>query len=224
MAEKTFIVDCPYCKAKVGATEEARAQQSGVDNDIGEPFGVRLYIGQCPSCETLLVGRSDQIHFQGFDANENEWSDVVRVYPKPSKVFSSFQIPRTVRTSLDEADRSLQSGANLASCVMFGRALEAVCRDKLLSKEERKTGKKIMLASGIKQLRDKHVIDARLFGWSQELHAFRNVAAHPDEDVNISREDAEDLQVFAYAIVEYIYDLAERYEEFKHRIAQRKKK
>jgi hypothetical protein len=222
MAEKAFIVDCPYCKAKVGASEEACVARSGVDDE--EPFAVRISVGECPRCQTLLVGRSDQVHFEGIDSDEDEWSDIVRIYPKPSKVFSSYRIPRIVRSSLDEADRSMQSGANFAACAMFGRALEAVCRDKLLTKEERKAGKKIMLAAGIKQLKDKHIIDARLFDWSQELHAFRNAAAHPDEDSDISREDAEDLQVFAYAIIEYIYDLAERYEEFKERAALRKAK
>ena len=106
---------------------------------------------------------------------------------------------------------------------MFGRALEAVCRDKLLTKEEIKAGKKVMLANGIKQLHDKKIIDARLFDWSQHLHAFRNIAAHPDDDFTISREDAEDLQAFAYAIIEYIYDLNERYEEFKERLQKKKK-
>ena len=48
------------------------------------------------------------------------------------------------------------------------------------------------------------------------MQAFRNIAAHPDDTV-ITREDAEDLQSFVYAIIEYIYDLTERYEEFLER-------
>lgn len=79
-----------------------------------------------------------------------------------------------------------------------------------------------MLAKGIEELHKQKVIDDRLFDWSKDLHAFRNVAAHPDDSFVISREDAEDLQVFAYAIVEYIYDLAERYEEFKARLKKKK--
>ena len=92
----------------------------------------------------------------------------------------------------------------------------------LLTEEDIKAGKKIMLANGIKQLHDKNIIDARLFDWSQQLHAFRNDAAHPDTS-SISREDTEDLQAFAYAIIEYIYDLTDRYEEFKERLKRRKK-
>ena len=80
-----------------------------------------------------------------------------------------------------------------------------------------------MLGEGIKELKDRNIIDQRLYDWSQQLQAFRNIAAHPDE-TEISREDDEDLQSFVYAIVEYIYDLTERYEEFKERLERRNKK
>ena len=112
---------------------------------------------------------------------------------------------------------------NLRHALCLAAPWKLCVRDKLLSNDQRKAGKKIMLAAGIKQLRDKKIIDARLFDWSQELHAFRNLAAHPDEG-SISREDAEDLQAFAYAIIEYIYDLTERYEEFNSRTGLQKKK
>jgi hypothetical protein len=112
---------------------------------------------------------------------------------------------------------------------MFGRALEALCRNVLEpgTSAPRQPGeapppkkKKIMLAEGIQRLRDGKFIDERLYDWSQQLHAFRNWAAHPDE-ASISRQDAEDLQTFMNAIVLFIYDLPDRYEEFKTRQAGR---
>jgi hypothetical protein len=42
--------------------------------------------------------------------------------------------------------------------------------------------------------------------------------------VTVSRNDAEDLQTFVNAIVEYVYDLADRYEEFKERTQTRAKR
>jgi len=226
MPDSAFIIDCCWCKAKVAAKELGSATRQGSDPDCGEPFGHRLYIGKCPTCGSLLAGESDQIDFAGYHADEDRWSDIVRVFPKPPKQFSSHRIPRQVSESLAEAERSLQANANTAACVMLGRALEAMCRD-VLNNHDAKPGdpvptKKIMLGEGIKRLRDIKVIDQRLFDWSQELQAFRNIAAHPD-DISITREDAEDLQTFAYAITEYIYDLADRYDEFKARIARRKK-
>lgn len=226
---KSFIVDCPVCKAKVAAIERGIAEKSGWNADDGYPWGERLLIGQCPVCSTLIAGESTQVDFGGFDAEDDRWADVVRVFPKPPKAFSSCRIPRVVSDSLVEADRSMQASANIAACVMFGRALEALCRDVLEEKKPVGTGetlvesrprKKVMLGEGIKKLREKKIIDDRLYDWSQQLQAFRNLAAHP-EDISISREDAEDLQTFVYAIVEYIYDLTDRYEEFKVRAEQR---
>jgi regulator of sigma D len=81
-----------------------------------------------------------------------------------------------------------------------------------------------MLSKGIKELREKKIIDDRLYDWSQHLQAFRNLAAHPDEDFTASRQDVEDLQAFVQAIVEYVYDLADRYAEFKARVARQEKR
>ena len=224
---ETFVVDCPHCKAKVAAVELARADRHGWEDEAGEPWGERILLGTCPRCKLVLVGHASQIAFAEYDSEVDGWSDVTRVYPKPPKVFSSLRIPRTVKDSLLEADRSLQANANIAACVMFGRALEALCRDILLEQvpvqDQPKAAKRIMLGTGISQLRDKKIIDDRLYDWSQQLAAFRNLAAHP-VDISISRNDAEDLQTFVYAIVEYVYDLADRYEEFKERADRRNRR
>ncbi|MCG6207135.1 DUF4145 domain-containing protein [Rhodopseudomonas sp. HC1] len=227
-----FIVDCPQCKAKVGAQQSAAVERSWYDDDAGEPFGERVMIGKCPRCTTILVGRSEQISFKNYLGAESDfYADVVRVYPDPPKVFVSSRIPRTLTQSLTEADRSLQAGANIAACVMLGRALEALCRDLLAPQirdasdstpenepreEVRSRAKRIMLNAGIKELRDRTIIDDRLYDWSISLNAVRNLAAHP-EDITVSRQDAEDLQAFVYAITEYVYDLSDRYNQFKER-------
>lgn len=177
------------------------------------------------------MGESRQTWFKGFDSEYDRWSDYVRVYPKPPKTFTSFEIPNVVKDSIIEAERALQANANIAACVMLGRTLEGICRDVLQKIESASSGKKtrpkklkpIMLGKGLKELKAKGIIDDRLFDWSQQLQAFRNLAAHP-EDVSITRDDAEDLQAFVHALIEYIYDLAERYEEFKQRIAKKTKK
>lgn len=229
--QKTFIIDCPWCKAKVAAHEHGRGTKTGWFEEAGEPYGTTLAVGECPNCHSLLAGEAHQIGFEGFDPSGDYWSDFVRIFPKPSKTFSSYRIPKVVKDSITEADRSLQANANIAACVMLGRALEAVCRDVIEKPTTPASGtgsaakktRPIMLGQGIKKLREKGIIDNRLFDWSQQLHAFRNLAAHA-EDASISRDDAEDLQTFVYAIIEYIYDLTDRYEEFKERLATKTKK
>jgi hypothetical protein len=134
-----------------------------------------------------------------------------------------------VTDSLAEADKCVQAGAHTAAAAMLGRALEALCRNVLepATSAARQPGeapppkkKYIMLAEGIRLLRDRKLIDERLYDWSQQLHAFRNLAAHPGE-VSISRQDAEDLQFFVNALVEFIFDVPDRYEEFRTRQAVR---
>jgi hypothetical protein len=229
----TFIIDCPRCKAKVGAEHQGHADRSFYDDDAGEPVGERIYIGKCPSCTLLLVGRAEQIEFDTYQGAEGDsFGDVVRIYPNPPKTFTSYRIPRPLTQSLLEADRSFQAGANIAACVMLGRALEALCRDVLETPAEKKepeagaappkAKRRVMLGSGIKELRERKIIDDRLYDWSLSLQAMRNLAAHP-EDITVSRQDAEDLQAFVYAITEYVYDLSDRYNEFKEREEEKKK-
>jgi hypothetical protein len=213
MDQQTFVIDCPFCKAKVAAIENGSASRSDWCEESGEPFGTKLIVGLCPKCGEPLAGRAYQFGFEGYQGDKkDEWSDVVRIYPNPPKTFLSHRIPRSATESLSDADRSLQANANIAACAMFGRALEAVCRDVLVTK--------VMLWAGVKMLKDQGIIDDRLYDWSQQLRAFRNLAAHPDEG-SISRQDAEDLQSFVYAIIEYIYDLTDRYEEFKARTTKK---
>ena len=233
MVASTFIVDCHLCRAKVAAIETGRAERSGTEEESNEPWGVRVLFGSCPSCGAILVGESTQLDFEGYEAEYDRWSDVVRVFPKPPKAFASYRIPRVVKDSLLDADRSLQANANTAACVMFGRALEAICQAVLEGPNEvdvfgnqtppKKKNEYITLHRGIDELKKRKIIDDRLYDWSQQLRAFRNLAAHAQDEVTISREDAEDLQTFVYAIVEYVYDLTDRYDEFKERISKRQK-
>lgn len=104
----------------------------------------------------------------------------------------------TSSKSLREADKCLQIGAHIAAAAMAGRALEAVCRH--YSTED------TYLGAGIKELRDKGIIDARLYKWSEELRDQRNAAAHAN-DTEISSQDAEDILTFTCAIVDYAFML-----------------
>src|SRR5262249_29476153 len=134
------------------------------------------------------------------------WYDTIRVYPQLARMPSSSRIPKIVDDSLMEADKALQANAPNAACVMLGRAVEAVCRDILLTHEDREAKRRIMLGEGIKKLREKNVIDARLYEWAEQVQASRNLAAHAAEDgISMSMEDAQDLQTFVHAMLEYIY-------------------
>jgi hypothetical protein len=150
VSHKTFIVECPYCNAKVGAIEEGRAVHSGID-DGGSPYAEAVIVGKCPGCGCLIAGKAEQIEFENFDSEYDRWSDAVRIYPKPPKSFTGRRLPKALRDSLMEADRAIQANANMAACVMFGRALEALCRHQLIDKSGTQPAikKQIMLGQGI---------------------------------------------------------------------------
>src|ERR1700676_2669272 len=125
-AADTFIIDCPFCRAKVAAIESGRGNEIGSWTDEQQPFHYLAQVGNCPRCRTLLVGYSEQLDFAEYGADYDRWSDIVRVHPKPIKTFISTRIPKVVKDSLAEADRCLQAGSPTAACVMLGRALEAI--------------------------------------------------------------------------------------------------
>ena len=198
-----MLIECHECKARVDAVETGFIEVS-ID------FGYRrTYLLKCPACNYALVGECDI----DFPKEENPWTDLVRVYPKPPRRLS-LTVPGPVQKSLREADKCLQIGAHIAAAAMAGRALEAVCRH--YSTED------TYLGAGIKELKDKEIIDARLYEWSEELRDQRNVAAHAT-DTEISSQDAEDIVTFTYAIVDYVFMLTKKFENFKKRKADEKK-
>ena len=219
MQEDAFLIDCATCKKKVVGKKLGGATRGGSGGPRGS-FGERLVVGECTECNSLLVAESYQTHFKSQGAELDKWSDFIRVHPSPLRSFNSNRIPPVLTDSLEEANKALQAGAPVAACAMYGRALEALCRD-VLGKKKNKPDYKVMLGKGIEELRDESIIDERLFNWSQEMHAFRNMAAHPDQ-ISVSRDDVEDLRVFVYAIIEFVYDLTDRYEEFMARKAKTK--
>jgi hypothetical protein len=198
-----MLLDCHICKAKVDA------ELVGEHNNH-EFFATRTYLLNCPSCGSALVAESNEDYVDG----EPVWSRPVRVYPRPRRALGT-DIPPIVRHSLEEAERCMQSGAYLAATAMCGRSLEAICR-------HYKT-KDNYLGGGLKELRDLGVIDARLYQWGEELRDQRNNAAHAT-DTEIGAQDANDVMTFTYAIIDYVFLLAFKFEQFQKRKNDREQK
>lgn len=89
-SETTFIVDCDTCKAKVAATQIASDIQDDLlvhDDTHADFFIKRLHFGRCPQCKYLLVGESENFHYNVDSNSKQGWSPIVRVYPSPQKIF-----------------------------------------------------------------------------------------------------------------------------------------
>jgi hypothetical protein len=198
-----MLIDCHVCKAKVNA------EVLGEHNDT-DFFATRTYLLKCPSCDTALVAESTEDYVD----DKSVWSQPVRVYPRPKRPLGT-DIPKIVRVSLEEAEKCMQSGAYLAATAMCGRSLEAICR-------HYKT-KDNYLGGGLKELRDMGVIESRLYEWSEELRDQRNNAAHAT-DTEIGAQDANDVMTFTYAIIDYVFMLAQKFEKFQKRKHDRAEK
>jgi len=196
-----MIIECHNCRAKVDAEVVDFVQAEEVFWEL------RTYLLRCPICKKALIGETDNSGPGGSD----DWCDLLRVHPKPGRAASLSEfsgVPKVVIDSLKEADKCLQVGAYLAAAGMAGRAIEGICRH---------FGTKgSYLSDGLKELKDKQIIDLRLYEWGEALRDERNRASHA-EDISISTKDAEDILSFTYAIVDYVFLLTKKFEAFKKR-------
>ena len=174
----------------------------------GTPEPQETVLVACPNCSQPIVAQrwyfETAMYMDG--RTEGEFTDFKRVFPSPDPEIS-WELPDTVRVSLQEAQKCLSARAYIASAAMSGRALEALCRD--LNANDS------MLGKGLKQLHDGGQIDDRLYEWGRELNKQRNIAAHPDT-TPISQREAQYVFDFALAICDYVYVLTSKFERFKN--------
>lgn len=196
----TTVIECSTCKAKVQAQVLAERVYSGGNH--GDPF--KYLFLECTHCQETLLGISEHVDF----GDETGWTYPERKWPEPEDPLPG-SIPRSVRRALDEARRCLSTNAYMATAVMCGRAVEALCKDKTRAKT---------LAEGLNRLLSEKIIDEKLFSWSEALRKERNIGAHAGE-TEVSWQDARDVLDFAIAISEYVYVLDEKYKAYLARKA-----
>ncbi len=72
------------------------------------------------------------------------------------------------------------------------------------------------LASALKEMKDKGIIESRRYEWADALRISGNEAAHV-VSASISPQDAKDLLEFTNALLEYVFTFQDRFEQFKKR-------
>ena len=195
-----MIIDCPYCDSKVDAQEKGHVE---LDLDVaGVPSKISLLA--CKVCSNPLLGYTELVQI-GHD--DWEYGRLERYWPKPEGDIDG-EIPEIARVSLIEAQVCFKAKAYSACAVMCGRAIEGVC--------QHHDAKAKTLAAGLKSLKEKEIIDSRIFEWGEALRAARNLGAHASTD-KVSKDDAKDLLDFSTAICEYVFVLNAKFERFKAR-------
>ncbi len=196
-----MIIECPYCESKVDGEVEGEHESYHPEHD---PFPFKAVLLKCPVCNNALLGGSD---LEQTGPDTSKWSNLNRLWPQ-QETYINWEIPNIARNSLVEARTCYKAKAYSACAVMSGRTLEGVC--------QHHSTKDKNLVNGLKELKDKGIIDDRLYQWGEELRKHRNIGAHATED-NISKEDAKDLLDFAQAICDYVFVLNAKFNRFMER-------
>jgi len=162
-----------------------------------------LQLARCAKCgQGVLAVEEDYGH--GWE------NDPVTVWPLTQSAISTL-VPTSLRQAHEEARKCFSIKAYTASAVMVRRTLEGVCKDQGVSKTP--------LMRALQELRDTDKIEGRLFEWAQALRMLGNQGAHFTDEA-VTREDAADALALTEALLDYMYVLAARYEEFAKRRQQ----
>ncbi|WP_300753370.1 DUF4145 domain-containing protein [Janthinobacterium sp.] len=192
-----IIIDCPHCAVRVTAKAT-----SWVGNGEEQAF----FLVECPSCHSALFG-SSVVYIDEF--NNRGWDTAERLWPTPSLAEVGPAIPEAARRDIKDAQKCISHGIYSASAVLCGRALERLIKEKSGAN---------MIGKGLAELKNKGIIDERLFSWAEALRKEGNIGAHAsDEDT--TKENAQDIIDFTIAIFDYVYTLSEKYERYVARKA-----
>ncbi len=162
-----------------------------------------VHLLKCPRCtDPLLVSVDDIV---------NDGAEFVVLYPS-TVVQASASVPAAIREAFNEAVICLRTKAHTAAAIMCRKALEGVCVEHKVKSRG--------LVAGLKELRERGVIEGRLFDWADALRIQGNEAAH-DVNVTTSAQDARDLVEFAHALLEYVFTFNDKFDAFQKRRAKR---
>ena len=191
-----MILECRKCQALVNAEYIAKYEY-----DISEEvYGVggasgKFELWKCPNCEKPFLTDYDEI-----------WGYVV-LYPPPDNRVNQ-RLPDPIKSAYHEAISCFKSKAYTATAIMCRKTLEGICAEHGVKGNN--------LVANLKELKDKGIIENRLYEWADALRISGNEAAH-DVTVTISPEDARDILEFTNALLEYMFTFRDRFEQFKQR-------
>lgn len=193
---------CGHCELKMTGKVEAVAQ--GREPDEGD-IGTCLFLVRCSNCNGAVL--VEQWMETGPWDHEGFLTSPETLWPKEQLTISPL-VPDDLQRAYEEARTCFTARAYMAAAVMVRRTLEGVCA-------ERGVRAKVLMKA-LQELRDTGMIDGRLFDWAQALRVLGNQGAHFSGE-EVSREDAADALALCEALLDYIYVLSVRYEDFVRR-------
>jgi hypothetical protein len=193
------VLNCPHCaQASIQIVAgQAIVPRENPDDIFSEERGYTLM--QCELCREVSL----QVH-EGVFYTANEVPHFA--YPATRKL--SNEIPESLRREFEEAQSCYNAKAFTASVVMVRRTLEGISKDSGISERS--------LMQAVKKMKDAGLMDTTLAEWADGLRVLGNQGAH-FTGTRVSQEDANDALAFAEALLDQIYVLRRRFEDFKKR-------
>ena len=188
-----MILYCRTCSALVHA-EPLTSYGRG---DPQEGPTERISFLHCPNCWHPFVVTQEDF---------GELGEPEVLYPQSSRLNPS--LPKPILAAYAEADSCFRARAYTAAAIMCRKTLEGLCAEHGVKKQA--------LVAQLKDLKDRGIIESRLFEWADALRISGNEAAH-DVGVTVSPDDARDILEFTNALLEYVFTFRERFEAFKKR-------
>ncbi|MGJ5805994.1 DUF4145 domain-containing protein [Streptomyces europaeiscabiei] len=186
---------CPACEKPVLA--EVAGGVMAVEEPSGNTLRVRLI--ECPDCgQAIVISQTE---------DADGWSTANQVFPYVRDPLSS-SVPVSLRREYEEAVTCYKAKAYTATAVMVRRTLEGVCSDQGVAGDRRQT-----LVRSLELLKERNLIDPRLFEWAQALRVLGNEGAH-FTGRPVAKDDARDALDLAQALLEYLYVLSVKFSEF----------
>ena len=196
MAED-IVISCPICEQVIKTEEKASFVREEGDIELNEKY----ILTECLSCRHILLGKKRWF----MDTFESGWyHNTETLWPSnsDSRDFSSF--PEKVKRDLLDAQKCFNNSIYSATAVLCGRALERLVKEKAGN---------YTLYQGLQILKENAIIDNLLFIWAEALRVERNIGAHASE-YEVSKEDAQDIIDFTWAIFDYVYRLSDKYQRY----------
>ena len=190
-----MLVECIHCEAYVDG--EIIADYVDVEEETGTA-GKYSFL-KCPRCGRPFIML--QVDYG------DGWDDPSRIYP-PIEMGVSLAIPSALRSAYDEARTCFRAKAYTATAIMCRKTLEGIADENEITSRN--------LASALKEMKEKGIIENRLYEWADALRISGNEAAHGVKS-KISFQDAKDILEFTHALLEYVFTFQDKFEQFKKR-------
>lgn len=222
--ERKILVDtirCGHCgnKTLMHLITEGEYQKDISRNDYGDLTVWKVYLLRillCPNCLNFnIIEYSEERCIFNEDLYDYELDNLDPNYLYPyNKTFADISSKaKNIRDTYTEASTCFKAELYTSSVAMCRKTIEMLCLYFDISEPYTLDGKLL-------EMRNKAIIDSKLYEWANALKKFGNDAVHTS--TKFSKEDAQDILDFTYALVEYCIDFDYKFEKLLQRRGQNK--